>query len=143
MAAPVLSRFRAPAAAAAVGLFALLSCMSLSAHAQAAYDDIIERYVAEGLRSNLALRSETLEVEKATHALAEARAGFFPELSLQARYTRAEGGRDIDIPIGSALNPVYSTLNEMLEAQGQPAQFPQIQDQTVPFLREKEQDTRL
>ena len=121
----------------------LFCCMPVSAHAEATYEEIVERYVAEGLRSNLALRSESLEVEKATHALAEARAGFFPELSLQARYTRAEGGRDIDIPIGSALNPVYSTLNEMLEAQGQAPQFPQIRDQTVPFLREKEQDTRL
>jgi outer membrane protein TolC len=104
---------------------------------------LVDEYVAEGLRSNLALQSETLEVEKASAALAEARARFFPQLSLEARYTRAEGGREISIPIGTALNPVYSTLNEMLEAQGQPAQFPQVADQTVPFLREREQDTRL
>lgn len=126
-----------------VSAWLLLACLATTARAEATYDENVERYVAEGLRSNLALRSETLEVEKATHALAEARARFFPELSLQARYTRAEGGRKIDIPIGTALNPVYSTLNDMLEAQGQPAQFPQIEDQSVPFLREKEQDTRV
>ena len=63
--------------------------------------------------------------------------------SLDARYTRAEGGREIDVPLGTLLNPVYSTLNDLLAAQGQPAQFPQIADQTINFLREREQDTRL
>ncbi|MBM0104361.1 TolC family protein [Steroidobacter sp. S1-65] len=107
------------------------------------FDTVVSSYVAEGLRSNLALQSQTLEVDKTAQALAEARARFFPQLSLEARYTRADGGRVIDIPIGTALNPVYSTLNEMLVAQGQPARFPQISDQSVPFLREEEQDTRL
>jgi outer membrane protein len=107
------------------------------------FDAVVGEYVIEGLRSNLALQTESLEVEKATQALAEARARLFPELSLQARYMRAEGGREIEIPIGTSLNPVYSTLNELLAAQEQPAPFPQIRDETIPFLRETEQDTRL
>jgi outer membrane protein len=128
--------------------YLVLACAftSMSVQAQstpATFDSVVDGYVAQALRSNLALQSEGLEVEKAAAALSEARAGFFPEVSLQARYTRAEGGRDIEIPIGTALNPVYSTLNDMLVAQGRPAQFPQIQDQTVPFLREREQDTRV
>ncbi len=124
-------------------IIAILVASHASAQTTKTFDDIVDEYVAEGLRSNLALRTETLEVEKATAALSEARARFFPELSLEARYTRAEGGREIAIPLGSALNPVYSTLNQMLEAQGQPAQFPQLTDETVPFLRPREQDTRL
>ena len=94
----------------------------MQAHAQdeAAFDVVVDRYVAEGLRSNLALQSETLEVERRPQALAIARARFMPEISLQARYTRAEGGREFALPIGTALNPVYSTLNDMLAAQGQP-----------------------
>ena len=113
------------------------------ASAQAPFDEVIERYVAEGLDNNLALQSEALEVEKAAKALAEARARFFPEVSLEARYSRAEGGREIAIPLGTALNPVYSTLNEMLVAQGLDPRFPQVRDETVPFLREREQDTRI
>jgi len=107
------------------------------------FDTIVANYVAEGLRSNLALQSQHLEVDKATGALAEARARFFPQLSFEARYTRADGGRVIDLPMGTALNPVYSTLNEMLIAQGQPARFPQIADGQVAFLRTEEQDTRV
>lgn len=107
------------------------------------FDSAVSNYVAEGLRSNLVLQSETLEVDKAAEALAEARARFFPQLAFEARYTRADGGRVIDFPIGTALNPVYSTLNEMLIAQGQPASFPQISDVSIPFLRREEQDTRV
>lgn len=107
------------------------------------FETIVDDYVAEGLRSNLALRSEALEVEKAAQALAEARARFFPELSFQARYTRAGGGREFSLPLGTALNPVYSTLNDLLAAQGQPAPFPTVSDQKVKFLLDEEQDTRL
>lgn len=117
--------------------------LTLPALAQEPFDTVIERYVAEGLQSNLAMQTETLEVEKAAQALAEARARFFPEVTLEARYSHAEGGRKIDIPIGTALNPVYSTLNEMLIAQGQDPRFPQIRDESIPFLRGREQDTRI
>jgi outer membrane protein len=117
----------------------------LVAHAEIAeeFDVVVERYVAESLRSNLALQGETLEVDKATQALAAARARFFPEVSLQARYSRADGGREFTIPLGTTLNPVYSTLNELLAAQGRPARFPQVEDISVPFVRHEEQDTRL
>ena len=102
--------------------------MSLAAFAQGAregeFDTVVERYVAEGLRSNLALQSETLEVERAAAGARRGTRAILPEVSLQARYSRAEGGREFSIPLGSTLNPVYSTLNEMLAAQGQPAHVP-------------------
>jgi outer membrane protein len=102
--------------------------------------EVIDTYVREGLQSNLALQSESLEVERNLAALDSARARFLPEVSLNARYSRAEGGREFDVPLGTLLNPVYSTLNDLL---GQPGQFPQIADQTINFVREREQDTRL
>lgn len=126
--------------------FALaLSAFVAAAQTPAAsdFDTVVSNYVAEGLHSNLALQGQTLEVDKAAEALAEARARFFPQLSFEARYTRADGGRVIDVPLGTALNSAYSTLNELLVAQGQPARFPQISDTSIPFLRTEEQDTRL
>jgi outer membrane protein len=127
----------------AIVIAAVLISSTASAQVSRTFDTVVDEYVTEGLRSNLALQTETLEVEKASAALTEARARFFPELSFEARYTRAEGGREIEIPLGSSLNPVYSTLNQMLQEQGQPAQFPTLTDQSVPFLRTREQDTRL
>src|SRR5262249_44752949 len=126
---------------AAIWVLVIGLVASHGASAQESFDTVAERYVAEGLRSNLRLRGELLEVERSAAALAEARARFFPELSIQARYSRADGGRTISLPLGSALNPVYSTLNDMLVAQGRPATFPQIADQSFNFLREEEQDT--
>ena len=104
---------------------------------------VIDEYVREGLTSNLSLRSATLEVERSQAALDAARARFFPEAALVARYTRAEGGREIELPLSSVLNPVYGTLNELLAAQGQPARFPPIDDPRFTLQREREQDTRL
>ena len=121
----------------------LFTFSSGAAQTQLAFDEAMSAYVQEGLRSNLALRSETLEVERAAAALASARARMLPELSLEARYTRAEGGREIVLPLSSALNPAYATLNELLTAQGRAASFPQVSDVTVQFLRDAEQDTRL
>lgn len=126
------------AAAITIGL-----AVGTSALAQQPFQTVIEGYVAEALRSNLALQTETLEVERAAAALAAARARYFPEATLESRYSRADGGRSIDMPIGTMLNPVYSTLNDMLVAQGQEPRFPQLADLSIPFLREKEQDTRL
>jgi outer membrane protein len=104
---------------------------------------VIDAYVREGLKSNLGLRAQSLEVERSSAALDEARARYFPELAFAARYSRSEGGRTIDLPLGDALNPAYQTLNDLLVAQGQQPQFPVVQNETIAFLREREQDTRV
>jgi outer membrane protein TolC len=104
---------------------------------------VIDGYVREGLKSNLGLRAQSLEVERSEAALDEARARYFPELAFAARYSRSEGGRTIDLPLGDALNPAYQTLNDLLVAQGQQPRFPVVQNETIAFLREREQDTRI
>jgi outer membrane protein len=104
---------------------------------------VIDAYVREGLKSNLSLRAQSLEVERSEAALDAARARYFPEAGFAARYTRAQGGRTIELPLGDALNPAYQTLNDLLVAQGQQPQFPVVQNETIAFLREREQDTRI
>ncbi|MFM7626948.1 MAG: TolC family protein, partial [Gammaproteobacteria bacterium] len=104
---------------------------------------VIEEYVRLGLSSNLALQSASLEVERAEAALDAARGRFFPEASLNARYTRSEGGREITLPLAAAFNPVYGTLNELLAADGKPPRFGSISDPSFSLLREREQDTRI
>lgn len=105
--------------------------------------DVIDSYVRAGLNSNLALRQQTLELQRSQAALDAAHARFFPEVALQASYTRASGGRQIDLPLGTLVNPVYTTLNDLLMAQGRPAEFGQISDSSIPFLQDRAQDTRL
>ncbi len=104
-------------------------------------EDPLDRYLREGLNNNLALEQQNLDLEKNLAALQEARGLFFPSLSLQARYSRAGGGRQIEFPVGDLLNPVYSTLNDLLAAQGMPAGFPTLENQDIAFLRSREQET--
>ncbi|MEM1125712.1 MAG: TolC family protein [Bacteroidota bacterium] len=115
-------------------------CAPWTARAQ---DDVVARLVEEGLAQNLALQQRAFDLAQSRESLAEARGLFWPTVDLQARYSRAEGGRTFDIPVGDLLNPVYGTLNELLAAQGEPSAFPTIQNVSTPFLREQEQDTRL
>jgi len=104
--------------------------------------EVIDQYVREALRSNLALHDDSLEVERNIAALDEAKARFLPTIAFDARYTRAQGGRQVDVPVGSLVNPIYSTLNQLLAAQGRPAEFGSVPNQTIFFQREREQDTR-
>jgi outer membrane protein TolC len=103
----------------------------------------VEALVAEAWQSNLALAGESLEVERAAARLAEARSHFLPRLDLSARYSVADGGRTIDLPLGDLLNGAYATLNQYLVFQGQPARFPTIENQSISLLRSREQDTHL
>ncbi|MBI5382736.1 MAG: TolC family protein [Opitutae bacterium] len=100
---------------------------------------VVSRYVDEAFAANLALQRQKLDADTARARLAAARALYFPQLDFAARYTVADGGRTIDIPVGDLLNPAYRTLNELLGS----AQFPQVPNQSIAFLRGHEQETKL
>jgi len=129
--------------AAALLVFAACAVAAQPAESGRPLRVVIDDYVQEALASNLALRSQQFDVERQLALLAEARSRFFPQVGLEARYTRAEGGREFDLPVADLVNPAYQTLNELLLAQGQPARFQDVPDTSISFLREREQDTRL
>ncbi len=105
---------------------------------------VLKVYIEQGLKSNLALQQKKLDYEKSFLALKKARGLFLPSLAVDARYSRAGGGRTIDFPLGDLVNPVYVSLNQIFSAIGQPTQnFPLLQNQQIPFLRKKEHDTKL
>ena len=108
-----------------------------------AQTNTLEDYVAYGLEHNLTLKQNTLSLEQAEYGLKIAKGMFFPEASIQTRYSLAQGGRVIDLPLGDLMNPVYSTLNQMLEQQGQPGTFPMLENQQIDFLRGQEYDASI
>lgn len=109
-----------------------------------AQSDIIDKYVQQGIENNLALKQQTLSFEQSLQALNEARGMFLPSVSIEARYSRAGGGRIIEFPIGDMMNPVYGTLNDLLTAMGQQPQFPtNLANEQIPFLREEEHETKV
>jgi len=92
--------------------------------------ETLNGYVREGLESNLVLKQRHVSLERATIGLKTAKSMFLPSINLQAAYQTADGGRNIPLPIGDMLNPVYHTLNQLTESDA----FPQIQNETINFL---------
>jgi outer membrane protein len=110
----------------------------LFAHAAVA-QNILEGYIKTGLDSNLALRQQSFDLQKAQLDLKRARSLFYPQVDFASQYTLANGGRTQDIPIGDLLNNVYSTLNELTSSN----KFPQVPNQSIAFLPNDFHDTRL
>lgn len=102
--------------------FAIL-CLGYLGYAQ----NKLESYIQTGLKNNEVIRQHNFDINKSMYALKEARALFYPTVSLNGSYTKAEGGRTIDIPIGDMLNPVYSTLNQITNSNA----FPMLENQSV------------
>jgi outer membrane protein TolC len=111
----------------------------MAAASVTAQNPILEKYIQEGLQSNQALKQKQLDYSKSLSALKGASGLFFPDLSVNARYTVAQGGRTIEFPVGDLLNPVYSTLNYLTASE----MFPQVENQEFPFYRPTEQETKL
>lgn len=88
---------------------------------------VLDNYIAEAFKSNQGLQQQNIQLEKSLNALKEARSLFLPNISLLGSYTRAAGGRTIDLPIGDLFNPVYSTLNQLTKTNS----FPQIENVSV------------
>jgi len=104
---------------------------------------ILDVYIKQGLENNLALQQKNLNLEKSLLALKEANGLFYPAITLNAQYTLANGGRSTNLPIGDLLNPVYSSLNQVLQNMGQPGNFPQIDNQKIQFLPNDYHDSKL
>lgn len=109
----------------------------------AAQESVLDRYVAQALEANLALRQRGVSAEGASARWSEARRAYLPGVRVEGRFTRADGGRAFEIPVGDLINPVHGALNDLLAAQGQTASFPTLDNERIDFIRPREQETRL
>ena len=126
--------------------FLLSLLFSLQGHTQSPLDG----YIQDAINSNIALQRKNLSFDKSMAALREAKANFLPQLSIQARYSVARGGRAFVIPAGDLVNPAYQNLN-VINQLGQSTspdypvigEYPVIPNEEINFLRETEQETVL
>ncbi|QOG02101.1 TolC family protein [Flavobacterium sp. MDT1-60] len=110
-------------------------CFGILGYSQSKLDN----YIHIGLESNEVIKQHNFDINKSIYALKEARSLFYPTVSLNANYTKADGGRTIDIPIGDMLNPVYSTLNQITNSNA----FPALQNQSVLINPDNFYDARI
>ncbi len=128
----------------------LLLCLGFFGALQAQNQTALDRYLQTALDNNIALQQKNLSYEKSLAALREAKNTFFPKLSLEARFSVANGGRTIDFPIGDLMNPVYQNLNLInnLNEAANPdyptlPEYPELDNEQIYFLRPTEHETKL
>jgi outer membrane protein TolC len=109
------------------------------APAAGSLEEAVDGLVADALAANLELDGASAGVAGRLAALDQARARYLPSLDFTSRYTRADGGRTIDFPVGDLLNPVYASLNQLTGA----ARFAAVSNQEIDFQRPREQETKL
>lgn len=91
---------------------ALLAAVTTGRTDPSDIDRVTEALLAEALDANLGLQAVEAGVAERFAALEQARARFLPAIDLQLRFSRAEGGREIEIPIGGLDNPSFRFQRE-------------------------------
>ena len=86
----------------------------------------LDDYISFAFAQNQGLKQQQFDLEKAMFALKEAKAMYMPTVSMLGSYTKADGGRTIDVPVGDLVNPVYAALNELTASN----KFPQLPNQS-------------
>lgn len=86
----------------------------------------LDDYIVFAFAQNQGLKQQQFDLEKAMFALKEAKAMYMPTVSMLGSYTKADGGRTIDVPVGDLVNPVYTALNELTASN----KFPQLPNQS-------------
>ncbi|MEK6477248.1 TolC family protein [Catalinimonas sp. 4WD22] len=107
-----------------------LLCVLLAATPQSKAQEVLDAYTQEGLENNLVIQQKHVGLEKAMYTLKIASSYFQPALDFNTSFNHGEGGRAIALPVGDLLNPVYATLNELVEENN----FPQIENENQQFF---------
>lgn len=101
--------------------------------------DVIDGYIKEAFKNNIVLQQKNISLEKAQYALKTAKSLFLPTVAFQGGYQTADGGRNIPLPLGDLLNPIYSTLNQITASN----KFPMLENQSIDFLPKNFYDAKI
>ena len=93
---------------------------------------ILAEYIREGLANNLGLRQESLDINRVTESLNQARSLFYPRVAFNPTYSAAAGGRRLQFPVGDLLNPAYKALNTLTGADRFPTNIPNVNELLAP-----------
>ncbi len=125
---------------AVIILTSILFLLLVFAARAVAEETVLDAYVRQALAGNLALKQQNFSYQRSAAELHEARGRFLPSLGIRGRYTRADGGRAFEFPVGDIVNPIHDALNRIIGEEQFPTNVP---NEDISFLREKEHETRL
>ncbi len=127
-----------------ISFFLLSLCLGLNAQS------VLDGYIQDALESNIALKQKEYSYQKSLEAMKETRRMFFPVVSIEAKYSKSQGGRTIEIPFGDMMNPVFDNLNAINQIitplqpeYSSPGAYPTIDNYTINMLREQGQETKI
>lgn len=95
----------------------------------------VTTYVQLGLSNNNNVRQSLRKEEAAIASHKEAMGNYLPQISIESRYSRSEGGRSMELPLGDLLNPVYSAL-------GFPEEY-MVENQNIELMPKEEIEAKL
>lgn len=104
-----------------------------------AQDHVLDAYIDSAFANNIVLQQKNISLEKAGYALQAAKGLYYPTVAFQAGYQTADGGRDIQLPLGDLLNGVYASLNQLTQSN----KFPQLKNESINFLPTNFYDARI
>jgi outer membrane protein len=117
-------------------------CLSFISILSTAQKSVLDDYIKTGLENNLALNQKLDSYEKSIQALREAKGLFLPQISVNARYTVAKGGRII--PVGDMVGPLINNLNTLNDmVLGSTFDYSELTSQEFQFFRPKEHETKI
>jgi len=101
--------------------------------------NILDSYVAEGLANNLALKQKQFNLLSGIASVNEAWGNFFPTVTVEARASWNGGGREMTIPVGDLLLPVYADINNQIA----PITPTPVGEYAMPLYFEDEQEIKV
>jgi outer membrane protein len=107
-----------------------------------AQNPVLDKYIRVGLQANIELQQQKLSYLKSLSSVNEAKGLFSPGLTMNARYSVAQGGRTIDLPIRDIFNG-YSAYNNMVNPEFHLITPEEFENQEIKFLRTTEHETKL
>ncbi|MBX3252601.1 MAG: TolC family protein [Chitinophagaceae bacterium] len=118
---------------------AVLSFILMVSTVTRAQTNSLDAYIDTAFANNIVLKQKNISLQKAGYALEAAKGLFYPTVAFQAGYQTADGGRDIQLPLGDLLNGAYATLNQLTQSN----KFPQLKNEQINFLPSNFYDARV
>ncbi len=117
-----------------LAVFMLLASLVVNAQT------IVDEYVQIGLKNNQAYVQQQINTQIANEEKNISKSLFFPNITFDASYLLANGGRTIDVPAGDLVNPTNAAINQLTGNNNLPTN---IQNVSEPILTNDFHETKI